>query len=199
MTRLQSILAIASATAGFASAAAAQTTAPETAPATAATATTAPSEPPCADPAFRQLDFWVGEWDLSWALPNGGRGEGRSVITRDEYGDCVIYERFAGGGFTGMSVSTFHAGPGKWRQTWVDDQGGYYALVGGPASGEDHDFELVDTRLSDDAPRLRMIWQDVTADSLVWRWQRQAEEGGPWVDLWVIDYIRSTADERAPD
>jgi hypothetical protein len=34
-----------------------------------------------------------------------------------------------------------------------------------------------------------MIWQDVTPDSLTWRWQ-QRQPDGTYVDAWVIDYKR---------
>ncbi len=31
-----------------------------------------------------------------------------------------------------------------------------------------------------------MIWQDVKADSFVWRWQNRAKETDAWADSWVI-------------
>ena len=149
---------------------------------------------PCQDEAFRQLDFWVGEWDATWENPDGSKGEGTNSITKDEFGDCVIIERFSAPGLQGLSVSTFHAPLGQWRQTWVDNQGGYFALVGGPSSEEDTEFALELTRLSDAAPHLRMIWQDVSDDAFVWRWQGKATEAEEWQDRWVINYQRQTSE-----
>ena len=34
-----------------------------------------------------------------------------------------------------------------------------------------------------------MIWQDVTPDALVWRWQ-QRQDDGSYTDAWVINYKR---------
>ncbi|MEE2525791.1 hypothetical protein V0U79_05385 [Hyphobacterium sp. HN65] len=158
---------------------------------------TAPQSSPCSGEEFRQLDFWVGDWHAEWDNGDGTTGFGENLITRDEYGDCVIYERFstenfAGAPFRGMSVSTYHAPVGAWRQSWVDDSGGYFALVGGPGGeNDDYDFMVENTRIVDSAPYRRMIWQDVTPDSFTWRWQGRASEDEAWADLWVILYTRA--------
>jgi len=156
-------------------------------------ANTAPATPApsCSADEFRQMDFWVGDWIAEFPNGDGTTGTGTNRVTNDEYGDCVIFEHFATPGFNGMSVSTYHAPVGQWRQTWVDDQGGYFALVGGPVEGQSHEFELVNTRLSENAPYLRMTWEDITEDSFVWRWQNKASEDAEWADAWVINYRRA--------
>jgi hypothetical protein len=146
--------------------------------------------PPCSTPEYRQLDFWVGVWDVRWdASPGIAAGGGTNTISR-EYGGCVIQEQFDGGpttgGMLGHSVSVYHAPVGLWRQTWVDNQGGYFALTGGP---EGDRFILTNTRLSDRAPHLRMLWEDITPNSLTWRWQGSTD-GATWADRWVIHYTR---------
>lgn len=153
-----------------------------------------PTTPPCADDAHRQLDFWVGEWELSWDNGDGTTGTGSNTITRDEYGDCVIYERFRSDAFIGMSVSTYFAPAGVWRQTWVDDTGGYFALTGGPSHEDGVHFELRNTRLNETELHLRMVWEDVSPSRLVWRWQSLPPDANPdtdeWQDRWVINYNR---------
>ena len=75
-----------------------------------------------------ELDFWLGSWDVRWE-----GGAGTNDITR-ELGGKVVVERFAGRPaleLQGLSVSVFDAEADLWRQTWVDDQGGYFALAGG--------------------------------------------------------------------
>ena len=110
-----------------------------------ATTALAQSAPPaCASKAFRQLDFWVGDWDLTYDQgPDKPKGVAHNTITKNEMGTCVITEHFTMPGFKGTSASTFHKPIGKWRQTWIDDQGGYYDLIGGPGpKGADYDFGL---------------------------------------------------------
>jgi hypothetical protein len=157
-----------------------------------AAATPAAQPPPCSGPEYRQLDFWVGDWDAEFALPAGKTGHAVNRITRSEFGDCVIAEHFeqADIGFVGASFSTYDRLKKKWVQTWVDNGGGYITLIGGPVEGQPYGFELVtvDPR-GPQATFSRMIWQDVKADSFTWRWQaRQAD--GSYADSWVIDYKR---------
>jgi len=147
--------------------------------------------PPCSAPEFRQMDFWLGTWDVRWdAIGNVPAGQGTNVIM-PMLGDCVIREAFDGGasvgGLVGHSVSVYHAPARMWRQTWVDNQGGYFALTGGP-DGEGR-FILTNTRISDNAPHLRMVFEDIAENSLIWRWQRSAD-GQAWSDAWVIHYVR---------
>ena len=49
---------------------------------------------------------------------------------------------------------------------------------------------LVSTRISDAAPHQRMVYEDITENSLTWRWQRSADGGATWSDQWVIRYVR---------
>jgi len=146
--------------------------------------------PQCTAPEFRQMDFWLGEWDLSWeASPSMPAGRGVNTVTR-ALGDCAIEESFSGdetvGMLVGHSMSTFHVPSGQWRQTWVDNTGGYFALTGGV---EGNRFVLTSTRLSERAPHLRMVFEEISSNSLTWRWQR-SEDGSNWIDEWVIDYVR---------
>jgi len=146
--------------------------------------------PACQTPENRTLDFWVGDWD---ALDDKGEKIGTNRITRDEYGDCVITEHFDGGGLIGHSVSVYRPGLKQWRQVWVDNQGGYFDLVGGPVSGEDHVFVFENKRVAETQAYQRMIWQDVKKDSFIWRWQRKAKAEDAWSDSWVIHYRRKGA------
>jgi hypothetical protein len=87
-----------------------------------------------------------------------------------------------------MSVSLYHAQTRQWRQTWVDNQGSYFDLVGGP-NGKD--FVLTNLRQRSDAPHLRMIFTDIKTHSFTWRWQK-SDDGKTWTDSWVIHYEKKS-------
>ena len=144
---------------------------------------------PCASEEARQLDFWLGEWDLSWE-----GGSGSNLITR-RFDDCVIEENFSGqvpsGLFLGHSVSVWDGRRGEWRQTWVDNQGSYLVFTGG--IGEDEVMRLHgETReLPDGRTQVtRMSWIDVEDDSLDWHWERSVDGGVTWEMVWAIHYER---------
>ena len=155
--------------------------------------------PACTGEEYRQLDFWLGEWDAEVDTGGGVMARAHNSITRG-LGGCVIVEQFrlpagdsGGGDFIGSSYSIYDRLSRSWRQMWVDNAGNMFDLRGGPVTGQAHVFELVNIE-----PRgaggatLRMIWQDVSADRFVWRWQRRAQADGSWNDLWVIRYTRRT-------
>jgi len=154
-----------------------------------------PSAPPCGGPEYRTLDFWVGDWVAEWDNGNGTKGTGTNRITLDEHGRCAIVEHFHSddGKLDGFSISTYRPGLKQWRQTWVDAQGGYFDLVGGPVTGADYAFVFENKRLTETQPYKRMIFQDVKPSSFTWRWQQRAKPEDPWTDHWVIKYRKRGA------
>ena len=149
----------------------------------------ATAQTPCADAEARQLDFWLGEWDLTWQ-----GGEGTNSITR-RFGDCVIEENFAGdmpaGLFEGHSVSVWNPQLGQWQQTWVDNQGGYLTFTGG--LDQDGVMRLYgpERELADGRRAItRMSWVDVREESLNWHWERSFDGGATWEMVWLIHYQR---------
>ena len=157
-----------------------------------AVAAAVPASPPgCDAPAYRQLDFWVGDWTLEYDLPDGSIGTATNSI-RLEYGDCAVVERFAmPNGYAGSSYSIYDRGKATWRQMWVDNQGGVFVLEGGPVEGPAHRFELRTLEpVGPDRRFRRMIWDEVSADRLVWHWQSLGDDG-QWTDQWVLRYRRA--------
>jgi hypothetical protein len=153
------------------------------------------SPKPCSSPEARQFDFWLGEWDLNWpAEQTGGeageKGTGTNRLGR-LFGDCVIEENFAtdDGRFEGRSLSVYDEAAGLWRQTWVDSSGGYLVFTGGLNNGE---MELRTAAVERDGETVvsRMVFTDITDDSLIWHWQGSRDGGETWNELWTISYKR---------
>lgn len=145
------------------------------------------SPKPCSAPEFRQLDFWVGSWDLTWNKDS----KGTNTVTR-VLGGCVIEENFNGGdsmSLRGMSVSSYRPETGKWYQTWVDNDGSYLDFVGGMQG----DKMILQRSASRDGKVYlqRMVFHDIKPDSLVWDWQRSSDQGKTWENLWTIHYRRA--------
>src|SRR4051812_1113994 len=88
---------------------------------------------PCTAPEAHQFDFWAGDWDASWPAGGGspaGTGTNHVIHVLD---GCVMEENFDGGTsmpLRGLSVSIYVPRFGKWKQTWVDNQGAYLDFVG---------------------------------------------------------------------
>ncbi len=75
------------------------------------------------------FDFWLGEWELSWVED----GKGINTITKILDGR-VIKESFDGRpsmNLVGQSYTVYVEPLGLWKQTWVDNEGGYLDFTGG--------------------------------------------------------------------
>jgi hypothetical protein len=149
---------------------------------------------PCSETQQKQFAFWVGEWDLTWPGQNAGEiGHGTNSIKR-ALDSCVVEENFNGGTsmpLRGMSVSVFDTRAGKWKQTWVDNQGGYLDFV-----GEFKDGQMVLQReaTKPDGTRVlqHMVYKNITATEFDWSWERSLDGGETWQVLWPIHYRRKS-------
>lgn len=93
--------------------------------------TSAPAAPKCDTPEYRQLDFWVGNWDVTMR----GRTAGANLVTLEERG-CLVHEHWTGaGGGTGQSFNFFNRDDGAWHQVWVSSSGNVLNLTGHYADG----------------------------------------------------------------
>jgi tetratricopeptide (TPR) repeat protein len=77
---------------------------------------------PCKDPAnpqYRQLDFWVGEWDVFAGKQKVGESSVQLILK-----DCVVFENWKGGqGGDGKSFNKYNNVTKQWEQFWVSDSG----------------------------------------------------------------------------
>jgi hypothetical protein len=156
---------------------------------------TTPARNPCNGPETTQLDFWLGDWDLTWPAEQSGGSEGavdhgtnqiRKILT-----GCVVEERFAtaDGSFLGRSHSVFDTKAGVWRQTWVDSVGGFLVFTGG-VEGFDFELRTQPTERNGVTVINRMLFQDIRPKSLTWHWQSSTDGGETWGEVWTITYRR---------
>ena len=89
----------------------------------AAQAPPAPSAQPCrATEVSRNLDFWIGDWDVYV----GSDLAGRDTVERD-LGGCAVIERWKGAGGPGdqgISLFAYDVRKDLWTQTWVTEDTG---------------------------------------------------------------------------
>jgi hypothetical protein len=154
-----------------------------------------PAPKPCTAAESHQFDFWAGDWDAAWPAGGGspaGTGTNHVVHVLD---GCVMEENFDGGTsmpLRGMSVSTFLPRIGKWKQTWVDNQGAYLDFVGEFKDGQ---MILAREAVTPKGVKLqqRMVWKNIKPESFDWSWEQSTDEGKTWNVVWPIRYTRRAA------
>jgi len=132
----------------------------------------------------RQLDFWLGEWDVS--TTQGGVPAGTSKIELI-LGDCVVQENWQslGSPYTGKSYNIYDAALKRWEQYWVDSTGGNIFFHGELAQDGVMDYWTDDIPQSG-GPALRRHLQFIPmgADK-VRQFSRGSTDGGK---TWNVEY-----------
>jgi hypothetical protein len=153
----------------------------------------APAAPPnaCVLPEQKQLDFWVGEWDLTWPAAKEGQLDHGTNSIRRVLDGCVIEENFSAGSaahLRGKSVSALDTHSGKWKQTWVDNEGGYLDFTGSWKDGQ----MVLGRESSRDGKAIqqRMVFKNITPNELDWSWESSNDGGKTWQVNWPIHYKR---------
>ena len=136
-------------------------------------------------PEAAQFDFWLGEWDAAWS----DSLHGVNRITKRW--DRVVVEEFDGHPgmpLEGHSVSVYDTNAKQWKQTWVDNQGGYLDFTGGFADGK----MTLSRSFQKDGKTIhqRMVWYDITPAAFHWNWERSLDGGKTWQVQWAINYTR---------
>lgn len=108
----------------------------------------------CAADSYRQLDFWLGDWDV-YDL-GGTTAVARAHITPILDG-CVVHERYESQHTVGESFSIYDRTRGLWHQTWVTSRGRLLQVEGRLKDGR---LELAGSYLNEQGERtgIRAAW-----------------------------------------
>ena len=147
---------------------------------------------PCKyDRRFRELDFWVGDWDVrATGSPPVGPAARNTVTIEDD--GCVVTEHWvAPGGSIGQSFNLFDRSVGQWRQTWVDNSGGQHDYRGGLKDG--NMVYAGDTPAPGGAlGRIptRLTFFHISADSVRQFSETSPDSGRTWAVAYDLIYVR---------
>ena len=139
-----------------------------------------------------EMDFWIGEWNLTWTTQDGKPGKGVNIVEKI-LDDAVILENFEAQegsykGFSGKSFSVYNKQSDAWFQTWVDSQYGYLPFTF-EMDGEKRIFKRQSINASGKNIWSRMVFYDIDTAGFTWDWQ-QSEDGNSWLTIWQIIYRR---------
>jgi hypothetical protein len=147
------------------------------------------SAAPCSTAEHRQLDFWLGSWEVR---DPAGALVGLSQVDAVLDG-CVVQERWrgqgTGAGFDGMSLNTYDSATRTWHQHWVDNTGRSTELVGGVRDGR-----MVlqgGVRHGPNGPQVtRITWEPVDHHRVRQHVERSLDDGRTWSTVFDGRYSR---------
>lgn len=144
---------------------------------------------PCEnDEAFKEFDFWIGDWVVHG--PAGGLA-GTNTIERAERG-CVLIENWKNtSGGTGMSVNYVDKITGEWVQVWNAEGGSQINIRGGMTD----DGMLMEGTLHDvgsgTTTPFRALWT-LLPDGRVRQFFEQSSDGGETWTTWFEGFYTRT-------
>jgi hypothetical protein len=152
-------------------------------------ASASPSPGACSAAEYRQLDFWVGDWDAFDASEPG------TVIARTHVdliaAGCAVHELYEQtDGLIGDSILSFDAVRQLWQQTWVTNRGSLMVIAGRFSHGAvtlEGEMHTGDGR----SLRQRITWQaegnEVRETALM-----STDGGKSWVPAFDVLFRRHT-------
>lgn len=158
-----------------------------------------PSRPAgCTEAAHRQLDFWLGEWDVSPERVAELVVAESSITLMDQ--GCVVFEEWRPlVGAHGRSTNIFDVNDQHWHQTWVSAAGRRTEYRGQFEDGAMRYNDVTEPANG----RFRMTLQQVDANT-VRQWSERFDEAtNNWLHLGGLIYRRRvgsavTAPIRSP-
>lgn len=163
--------------------------------AAASTPLAAQQQPPDPDrcrntPEHRQLDFWIGTWDV--VRPDDGQKLGTNTIEPiDGLNGCALMENWTSArGYQGKSLNFYDARRRTWRQVWVDGVGGALDYREGELRDGAMHFSGITIGEAGDTTLQNLIFTPVAADTVRQVFESSQDGGATWTTDWVGIYIR---------
>jgi hypothetical protein len=152
------------------------------------------AQSPCStDPIYRQLDFWVGNWEAFG--PKGRKGgDSKISIILDS---CIILEEWTATGsvnglrYAGKSFNSYNAATKQWQQTWVDNTGGSTAYLNGKFENKTMVFQTDPFSFSKDTMAIRRLsFFDLGPDKVRQLGEISKDNGASWATEYDLEYRR---------
>lgn len=139
-----------------------------------------------ANPDSRQLDFWIGDWSVTYpGMPNSSM----SKVSLD-LDQCVIVESWNGGkGHTGKNMFAYSSDDKSWHGMFADNQGRVHVFEGKVAAGS---AEFAGPSRSPDGEtvlnRIKVV--RLSMNKVEQSWEKSKDNGLTWTLEFRGEYSR---------
>lgn len=155
---------------------------------------------PCSQPAYRQFDFWIGEWEAF--APTGKKGgDSKISIMLDS---CTILEEWTSAGlqkglrYAGKSYNMYNAAKKKWQQYWVDNTGSITQYFNGHYEDGKMILQTDNEKVNDTLWQIqKMTFYNLSPDKVRQHGETSSDNGKTWVTSFDLEYRRKVSDPTA--
>jgi len=134
----------------------------------------------------RQLDFWVGDWTVTYpGMP--GNATSKVSLALDQ---CLLTETWDGGkGHSGKNMFAYSADDNSWHGMFADNQGRVHMFEGRAAQGS-AEFTGPSRAPNGQTVLNRIRVMRVTANKVTQSWEKSTDKGATWVQEFSGEYSR---------
>lgn len=151
------------------------------------------AQKPCTAPAYRQFDFWIGDWDVYGK--NGSKaGDSKISLILDS---CIILEEWTSAGsnqglrYAGKSFNTWNRNSRQWQQTWVDNTGGTTEYLEGKYDDQKIIFLTKPFTFTKDTMAIRKLtFYNLSNDKVRQLGEISKNNGNSWQTEYDLEYRR---------
>lgn len=145
---------------------------------------------PCAaNPANRQLDYWLGNWKIGG---EGSSGNARSSVTLS-LDKCLVVESWDGGrGHSGQNVFGYSSDDKSWYGMFADNEGRVHVFTSGKVSAGSAQFEGTSRGPDGENVLNRVKIMRLNPDKVAQSWEKSKDNGATWNLVFRGEYSRAT-------
>jgi hypothetical protein len=141
---------------------------------------------PCASPASRALDFWLGEWSVAGP---GGSADSQSQVVL-ELDQCLVVERWSGGSHRGENLFGYSAEDASWHGLFADNEGRVHVFLDGKVEGGSAQLTGPSRGAQGEAVLNRLTLRRQSEDHLEQVWEKSSDGGKTWTTAFRGTYAR---------
>jgi len=152
-------------------------------------AAAAPSSEPCAsNETSRQLDFWVGNWNVS-DQESPGQASSRVSLA---LGKCLVVENWSdGAGNRGENFFGYNVPDKTWGGMFADNRGQLHLFVRGTVAGGKAVFYGPSRGAHGVTVLNRITIFRISRDRVEQTWEQSTDDGAKWTTVFHGEYSRA--------
>lgn len=138
------------------------------------------------NPANRELDFWLGNWAVTYP---GVTSEATSAVSLD-LDKCLVAENWNGGkGHSGRNMLAYSADDKSWHGMFADNEGRVHVFKGKVTAGVG-EFQGPSVGPNGEAVLNRIKVIRKTPDKVEQLWEKSTDNGANWKTVFQGEYSR---------
>jgi|SRR5580704_5129362 hypothetical protein len=145
------------------------------------------SAPCSANSVTRQLDYWLGNWTVTYPGTSGS-STSKVYLSLDQ---CLFIESWDNGkGHLGQNMFAYSPDDKAWYGMFADNQGRVHVFVDGKIASGSAEFNGPSRGSNGETVLNRVKIVGLAPDKVEQTWEKSTDKGGSWTTVFSGEYVR---------